>query len=289
MSTCSFTFDALMNPLIEALKALGGSGTNDEIYEKVSEVANISSEELDILHNPENNSGVTEIEYRLRWAQTYLKKFGILENSNRGVWAFTEKGQKIEHVDQSEVVRFVRKISRKKKTDTEIVVDVENSTDIELPTGVPSWQEELLNIVTNITPAAFERLIQRVLREAGFIQVEVTGRAGDGGIDGHGIMRLGELLGFQVNYQAKRYKGSVGPGEVRDFRGAMVGRADKGILITTGTFTRDAKKEATRDGAPAIDLIDGDQLAEMLKRLSLGVTIKLVEHVTVEKEWFTKL
>ncbi|MDQ1238222.1 MAG: restriction system protein [Thermodesulfobacteriota bacterium] len=153
------------------------------------------------------------------------------------------------------------------------------------------WQEELLGIILQMPPAQFERLIQRILRESGFVQVKVTGQTGDGGIDGQGILRLAGFLSFQVIFQAKRWKGSVGPGLIRDFRGAMVGRADKGLFITTGTFTKEAMREATRDGAPAIDLVDGDQLVEKLKELSLGVETILVskEEVTVDKEWFTAL
>ena len=140
----------------------------------------------------------------------------------------------------------------------------------------------------NMDPAAFERLVQRLLRESGFIQVEVTGQSGDGGIDGKGIMRLGGLLSFHVIFQCKRYRGSVAVNQVRDFRGAMVGRADKGLLITTGNFTKDAMREATRDGAPAIDLIDGDLLLDKLKELSLGVKTKVVEteQVTIDRDWF---
>ena len=128
--------------------------------------------------------------------------------------------------------------------------------------------------------------MQRLLREAGFIQVDVTGRAGDGGIDGRGIMRLSGLLSFHVIFQCKRYQGAVPVGHVRDFRGAMVGRADKGLLITTGTFTRDAVTEATRDGAPAIDLIDGDMLIDKLKELGLGIDTEMAEHVSIDRDWF---
>jgi restriction system protein len=138
---------------------------------------------------------------------------------------------------------------------------------------------------------AFERLIQRLLRESGFIQVEVTGQSGDGGIDGKGIMRLGGLLSFHVIFQCKRYSGSVTASQVRDFRGAMVGRADKGLLVTTGNFTKDAVKEATRDGAPAIDLVDGDQLINKLKELSLGVQTKRVEieQIVLDPTWFATI
>ena len=154
-----------------------------------------------------------------------------------------------------------------------------------------SWRDELLNALLKMDPSAFERLVQRLLRESGFIQVEVTGQSGDGGIDGKGIMRLGGLLSFHVIFQCKRYKGSVTVSQVRDFRGAMVGRADKGLLITTGNFTKDAVREATRDGAPAIDLIDGDLLIDKLKELELGVQTKKieVEQITIDENWFSSI
>lgn len=283
MPTVTHKFDDLLNPVINALKALGGSGTLQEINDKVAEIAKIPADQLDILHDPEKG-GLTEIEYRLMWTRTYLKTFGIIDNSVRGVWAFTEKGASIDKVDEKEVVRFVRAQLKKKKRETPDI-------DEESPNEVVEWQGELLEVIQNISPAAFERLIQRLLRESGFIQVEVTGRSGDEGIDGHGIMKLGDLLSFHVVFQAKRWKGSVGPAQVRDFRGAMVGRADKGLLITTGTFTKDAQKESTRDGAPAIDLIDGDQLVEKLKKLSLGVSTKIieVEQINVDRNWFMNL
>jgi restriction system protein len=153
-----------------------------------------------------------------------------------------------------------------------------------------TWRAQLHSILTNdLDPSAFERLIQRLLRESGFVQVEVTGRTGDGGIDGKGIARINGLLSFHVVFQCKRYKGSVSAGEVREFRGAMVGRTDKGLFVTTGTFTREAIREALRDGTPPIDLVDGDQLAGKLKELSLGVKTHLVEKVTVEQDWFSNI
>jgi restriction system protein len=120
----------------------------------------------------------------------------------------------------------------------------------------------------------------------GFKNVEVTGRSDDGGIDGKGILNIGSVITFSVVFQCKRYKGSVSAGAVRDFRGAVQGKADKGLLITTGTFTRDARVEAQRDGALAIDLLDGNELASRLKDLRLGVTVEQVERVTVTPEWY---
>lgn len=275
-------YDSMMNPLLLAVRDLGGSGTIEEIANRVAEIMELTNEQLDILHNPDKG-GRSEFEYRLAWTRTYLKKYGLLENSTRGVWAITPKGRGFETIDEKEVVRFVKeqyRITREKRSDEEL--------ELEDKDGTINWQEELIEVLLEMEPSAFERLTQRLLRESGFVQVEVTGRSGDGGIDGKGIMRLGGLLSFHVFFQCKRYKGSVGPSHIRDFRGAMTGRADKGLIITTGSFTKDATSEAIRDGAPPIDLIDGDQFVELLKNLSLGINIELVqrEEVEIDKDWF---
>ncbi len=138
-------------------------------------------------------------------------------------------------------------------------------------------------------PAAFERLCQRLLRESGFVEVRVTGRSGDGGIDGVGRVKIGGLLGFPIVFQCKRYQGSVSSNLVREFRGAMMGRSERGLIITTGTFTRDARQEATRDGVPPIDLLDGEELTEKLKELQLGISIKMIEEIAVISQWFQEL
>ena len=149
---------------------------------------------------------------------------------------------------------------------------IRDRDDNDAPKEVQSWKEEIYHILTKeITPDAFERLAQRLLRESGFVQVEVTGRTGDGGIDGKGIARIHGFMMFHVIFQCKKYQGSVSASDIRDFRGAMVGRADKGLFITTGTFTPAAVKEATRDGAQPIDLVDGDQLADKLRELQLSL------------------
>lgn len=274
-------YDQLMNPTLQALKTLGGSGTIEEIYNKVTEIIGLTNEQLEVLHDPARG-GQTEVEYRLAWSRTYLKKYGILENSARGIWALTAKGRQLERIDVNAVKRHVQEELKQRKAPVEPSELVESAVEL-------SWRDELLSVLLQMEPPAFERLIQRLLRESGFIQVEVTGQSGDGGVDGKGIMRLGGLLSFHVIFQCKRYRGSVTASQVRDFRGAMVGRADKGLLITTGNFTKDAVKEATRDGAPAIDLIDGDQLINKLQELGLGVQTKKVEleQVMVDQQWFS--
>ncbi len=281
-------YEKMMNPVILALRELGGSGTIEEIEDEVIDSMEFTEEQLSVVHNPDKG-GQSKISYRLAWARTYLKKFGILENSSRGVWALTLKGRETEFVDEDEVRKFVRAQSKKNRLKTENRKANQENDLLDEEEVAPSWRDELLSVIQKMDPAAFERLAQRLLRESGFIQVEVTGKSGDGGIDGKGIMRLGGLLSFHVIFQCKRYVGSVGSSHVRDFRGAMVGRADKGLFITTGKFTREAEKEATRDGAPAIDLIDGELLIDKLKELNLGVSTKVVEQVEINADWFNGL
>ena len=282
------TIEQLIPPLIKALDNLGGSASIAEMDEKVAELENLDEETLAVLHNPET-SNQTEISYRLAWARTYLKKAGYLENSARGVWALTDKARQAKKIDGSEMVQYVHSRDRKAITAT-------GDTD-DLPTAIRDsseedrdWQGKLLHfLTTEMKPDAFERLAQRILRESGFIDVEVTGRTGDGGIDGRGIVLTNGLISSRVAFQCKKYKGSVSASEVRDFQGAIGGRVDRGIFITTGRFTKPAVEEANRDGGTTIFLMDGTQLADKLKKLELGVKTELVEEVTVDQNWFLSL
>ena len=256
----------LMAPTVQAIHELGGSASVDEIVSKVISIMQIPD---DIASAPYitkrgNSDPRTKLEYDLAWVRTYLKQMGVLENSTRGVWvvtgkSFTPTGSEIRLPEKEEVAQV-------------------------------DWREQIATVlVEKLTPAAFERLIQRILRETGFVQVEVTGKSGDGGIDGKGIAKINGILSFHIVFQCKRYRGVVGASEIRDFRGAMVGRADKGLFITTGYFSRDAIKEANRDGASAIDLVDGEKLAEKLKELGLGIRVAQIEQVSVDEEWFGQL
>ena len=278
-----------MNPLLNALIELGGSGSIDEICEKVLDLEQIDESISSIPHN-EEKSNQTEIAYRLAWARTYLKKYGFLENSSRGVWALTQLAKEKKSIVPQTVVKTVREQDKNNSKPTKKPKNKIELSENDTPEEEQEWKEVLHHILTKeIAPDAFERLTQRLLRESGFVQVEVTGRTGDGGIDGKGIARIHGFMSFHIIFQCKKYQGSVSAGAIRDFRGAMVGRADKGLFITTGTFTSAAIKEATRDGAPPIDLVDGEQLAEKLKELQLGVKTEMVEKVTIQKDWFTSI
>jgi len=269
------TYDRMMWPTLQALKAIGGSASNQELLTKVTQIMLLSEE---IQNFPHNDGSGTEVEYRLSWARSYLRKVGAIENSERGVWTITSKGRSLTELDVAKIPAQVRKMSPRNPLTAE-------DNQPEDGEGEQTWQEQLLSVLQSLTPDSFERLSQRILRESGFVKVEVTGKSGDGGIDGIGVLRL-NLLSFQVFFQCKRYRGSVGAGEIRNFRGAMVGRTDKGLLITTGRFTPDAQRESTRDGAPPIDLIDGVRLCELLKDLKLGVETKKIEQVTIRPEAF---
>ena len=269
-------------PTLRAIKERGGSSSIGEICEAVAKILELPSETLEIPHGTGSQS---EFEYRAGWARTYLKKIGAVENSSRGVWSITAHGRSIN--SEKEIRKQFRGVSRKSPRKPSRNADLADHFDNDAE-GNNSWENHLLRTLAEMPPDAFERLCQRVLRESGFTKVEVTGRIGDGGIDGMGVLRV-NLISFQVVFQCKRYAGTVGPGQVRDFRGAMIGRADKGLLLTTGRFSLSASQEAVRDGAPAIDLVDGSEFCRLLKSLKLGVKIKKVEEIDIDKEFFNSV
>ena len=288
-------YHQLLWPTLQAVTELGGSASIGEIVETVIKRQSFSDAQQAVLHN---DGPETEIGYRLAWARSYLKGMGLLTNSARGIWSLTDEGTALvtdPAATDSQRHERIRELWQAHLVETRKARKTRPSQDAGDPdtaelSGERGWKELLLDQLMDMPPDAFERLAQRLLREADFDSVNVTGKSGDGGIDGLGVYRLG-LVSFPVFFQCKRYRGSVGPAAVRDFRGAMAGRGDKGLLITTGTFTADAKKEATRDGAPPIDLIDGDRLCELLKRYDLGVrtTTRTVEDVSIDGTFFGEI
>lgn len=282
----------MMLVTVEALKELGGSATIQELDEKVIELEGVTETEQAFTMPRDENR--TRVNYYLAWARTYLKRGEALNNSQRGVWALTEAGSAIsdlkatrkiyDQVTQEERERARLKRLAAKNAEAARGDEIEVMAD-DGPEDEKDWKSALLSVLGKITADGFERLSQRLLREAGFTKVEVRGKSGDGGIDGVGVLRV-NLVSFQVYFQCKRWKGSVGAKEIRDFRGALQGRADKGLFITTGHFTSQASDEATRDGAIAIDLIDGDRLCELLKENKLGVATEMIERVQIQPDWF---
>lgn len=277
-------YHQFMLPTLQALDALGGSGSVDEIQDRVIAITGLTSDHLELTYP---TSGAAIAPDRMSWARSWMKHGGFVASGGRAVWVLTDLGREALQWSPGDIrarcqAEFKAKQAEKAAAQRE-VDDAQDDIDGE-------WTDKLLACLKAIAPDTFERLSQRILRESGFVKVEVTGKSGDGGIDGTGVLRM-NLISFQVLFQCKRYAGSVGAGAVRDFRGAMQGRADKGLIITTGTFTPDARREATRDGAPAIDLIDGEALCHLLKDLKLGVDVREIrtEQVTVAEGFFERI
>ena len=278
----------MMLVTVDALRDLGGSATVQELDEKAIELEGVT--ETEQTYTMPRNPNVPRVNYYLAWARTYLKRGNALVNSSRGIWALTETGSGImtcadTHAIHEKVIQEERERARIKRSANE-AEKTENGDSIGGSIEeVEDWKSMLLAVVGKMPSPGFEKLSQRLLREAGFTKVEVRGKTGDGGIDGVGVLRV-NLVSFQVYFQCKRWKGSVGPKEIRDFRGALQGRADKGLFITTGNFTSQASNEAIRDGAIAIDLINGDHLCELLRKYSLGVETEMIERVRIEPGFF---
>jgi len=264
-------------PLLDALRQLGGSGRPKEVSLKIAENLKLPNNFLE----ETLKSGAQRFHNQVQWARQYLAWEGLLDASNRGIWALTQKGQQISLTEDQSREIFLKWVdihqqARKNKTEEEIVKEQEETEPDSFETG---YQPDLLSILQKLSPSGFEQVCSRLLRESGFENVEVTGRARDGGIDGCGTLEVNPFVSFKVLFQCKRYQGTVSRAQVGDFRNAMIGRAEKGIIMTTGTFSTDAEKEAHRDGAPNIELVDGLKLVEMFKRVELGMKQKVVYEV----------
>ena len=276
-------FIRFFDPILKVLKELGGSGNSREVKDLVIERMNIPESELE----EKLKSGASRVRNQIAWARIYLVKSGLLDDSSkRGIWSLTAKGAETELSFEESLKLFKEVhstfISKNKKTKKEINEQIDDIE--EQVTEDEELSDDLLTVLQSLSPNGFERICQRLLRESGFKKVVVTGKTGDGGIDGEGILEINPLISFKVLFQAKRYQGSVGASTIRDFRGAMQGRADKGIIITTGNFTKEAKKEAIRDGAPPVELVDGEALVDLFEKNELGLKPKVVYEI--DKEFF---
>ena len=281
--------DGLFWPVVDALQRLDGAADNEQIVQAVSKILGLADELTAI---PHKSGPQTEISYRIAWVKTWLKWGEMVANPQRAVWVLTEKGRRATQQDVETLrVGLRANPSLRKKGTAPQSPDLTPENWVSVPEELEEfsddgWQNELLGVIKGMTPAAFERLSRLMLLRLGFSQVEVVGRSGDGGIDLLGVVKINNVLSFRVLAQCKRYRESVGPGDIRNFRGAMQGRTDKGIFLTSGRFTGDARREASRDGVPEIDLVDGEALTLMLKDLQMGVATRMVEKVDVDREYF---
>lgn len=264
-------------PLLDALRQLGGSAKPREASDKIAENLKLKDDKL----NEILNSGQSRYYNQVAWARQYLVWEGLLDTSKHGIWALSAKGENtILNAEQAREI-FLRWVdihrkARQNKSEIEIIAEQEENEPEDIQ---PKNNLDLLQVLQSLTPSGFEKICQRLLRESGFENVNVTGQSHDGGIDGYGTLEMNPFVSFKVLFQCKRYKGTVSRAQVGDFRNAMIGRAEKGIIMTTGTFSSDAIKEANRDGAPQVELVDGDKLVTMFKRVELGVKPKVIYEV----------
>ncbi len=276
---------------LQAMRAMPLPASNAEIDEAVADALGLSAEQRAVMHYQSSGTRKTELAYCVAWARTALRVAGAIDSVGRATWTVTVEGRRIhQDVINRRYKRHLAKRAEQRKQQQGVDAPTPPVDDgIESPADV-DWKEQLLARLGELSPAGFEQLAGRLLVAAGFHDVDVLGQSGDGGIDCVGMYRL-SLISFPTYVQCKRYQGSVSAGMVRDLRGAMVGRGDRGLLITTGTFTKAAQSEATRDGAPPIELINGETLCDLLKEHKLGVRVteRTVEDIDIEDDYFERL
>lgn len=271
-------FTKWFGPLLNALRELGGSGRPKEVVEEIAKAEKIKDSQREEVMK----SGILRFDNQVAWARQYLVWEGLLDNSQKGVWTLSSKGQETFLTQDDARTIFLKwveihqKAKKDKSSKDKIVQTQEQEEPEELDNEITPT---LLEVLQSVSPIGFEHVCKRLLREHGFENVHVTQASHDGGIDGYGTLELNPFVSMKVLFQCKRYKGTVSRAQIGDFRNAMIGRADKGIILTTGTFSEDAKREASRDGAPPIELIDGKKLVELFEKAELGVKPKIVYEV----------
>jgi restriction system protein len=277
-------FVQLFAPVLDTLRELGDSGRPKEVGERVAEKMSITEEEL----NRTNKSGQSRFANQVAWARFYLAKAGLIDTSHRGVWTLTESGRHthLDHEQALAVFRRVQGLFKDSEIEGEALPDAadESAAPDEQTPGVEGFREEMTKTLHSLSPKGFERLCQRILREVGFEEVIVTGRSNDGGIDGYGTLRINRLVSDRVLFQCKRHAKQISPSYIREFRGSMAARVDRGIFLATSTFSAEAKREAAREGAAPVEMVDLDALISLLADLGLGVTAKTV--FVVDRQFF---
>jgi restriction system protein len=271
-------FTRWFNPVLVALKDLGGSGRAKEVIEQVAKNENVSDEIREITIK----DGSSKFDNQVAWARQYLAWEGLIDSSKRGVWTLTPLGEKTTLTENDAHEMFLKRIAiyqrlRKEKNGNGTGTEINGNKIIDNPDTIENTN--LLDVLKSISPIGFEHLCKRLLREHGFDNLEVTQRSHDEGIDGYGTLELNPFIKIKIIFQCKRYKNTVSREKVGDFRNAVMGRAEKGIIMTTGTFSEDAKREAEREGVIPIELIDGEKISELFQQVELGVKAKTIYEI----------
>ena len=294
-------FDEMVRATLASLRKRGGVASNQEIEDDIVAGMNLGEEAAAELHR---KGPQTKVGYNAAWTRTWLRRIGAIEpaagpKTRQGVWTLTAKGRDVEWAEsraEPEVKaahqQYQKEVRQKKGQEsagtTQAGAEQSAPASPETDDGDTenSWKTELMEALLQLDPAAFERLCQRLLHATGIEDLVVTGGPGDGGIDGTGRLKVG-LVSFQVAFQAKRWKGTVGPGVVREMQGSMTSDVDHGIVITTGYFSHNAKTQAKAPGAKQVELVDGERLCDLLDEHGLGVI--RTERIEVDREWLNKV
>lgn len=265
-----------VNPVLTTLQENGGAGDSSDVIEQVIDKLGITEAELE----ETTANGQSRIRNQIQWARFYLFKAGLIDNAQRGIWRLTNDGLESKLNDDGVYALF-------KKVQDSVKKSVPTTTKKAEPKfeSISTEEEEhsigLIGLIQNLPASGFEKLCKRLLTEIGINEIVITGGSGDQGIDGKGVVKLNDVVSLNIVFQCKRYKETVSPHHVRDFRGAMQGRGEKGLIITTGRFTKEAKAEGSRDGVTPIELIDGNRLVELFEKYRLGlkpVTVFEIDH-----------
>jgi len=264
-------------PLMDALRELGGSATAKEAVDAVARICKVPQAQRDEVLS----SGMERFANQVRWARQYLVWAGLIENGRRGVWALTAEGWKIHFDAESALELFVREHqkyvgSHNKNAAKAMPKMMSPQPDDSEQSDEDKEFDRFIAVLQSLSANGFEHLCLRLLREAGFDRLEVTGRSNDGGVDGVGVLQVNDLVSFNVVFQCKKWVNAVPPKEIRDLRGAMAGRSDKAIFLTTSHFSQSAKDEAIRPGTDPVELVDGEKLYDMFKKYELGLRPRTV-------------
>jgi len=280
----------LVEATFKAVVECNGSATNEEIQDHVIRLMSLTDAVVNIMHA---DNIQTRLQYELRWARTYLKKYGAITNSSRGVWSLTSGFETNASIDGNVVCQTIREMDAITRSSVPVTLPVESAVesilDLDSQDDEP-WRTELSKILHEMNPYGFERLTMRLLRECGFFKVTVTKKSGDNGIDGFGKVKLNGIVTVNVAFQCKRYAGLISNSQIRDFRGSLSAGIEKGIFITTGAFSNAAVREAMDAGkTPSIDLIDGEDLISLIIEHELGVSKEVKTIYNVHKEFFDEI
>lgn len=269
-----------MGPLLDALRALGGEAKPTEVGEWIAGRLRVPDEELAKVNQNKRSRFANQV----AWARQFLVWDGLLDGSRRGVWSLTSSGWKTHLTpDQSRGIAArwgkihadARRAEESKQTSSE-------SADVAAIPDEEVFEDVLLATLRGLPARGFELVCVQLLRRCGLESVEATQQSRDFGIDGFGTLRLNPVVTVRVAFQAKRYKDVVGREVVAQFRNDISGLAEKGVIITTGRFTKDARAEATMPGRSPIELIDGEQLVALFIEKELGVKPRTVHDVDGE-------